>query len=193
MELSTETVGLLVAVAIALGATAVVLSIVALTGQSRVRAAYRTFSMGSRDDVLTLLQRHVDEVERLRGDVSTLRAYGDGLRELLRSGISRVATVRYDAFDDMGGRMSFSAALVDEHGDGLVLTSINGRTETRTYAKPVVGGTSRHNLSEEEERAIAEAMSQLGRTGARDHVAAQARRPDRGGSRRRSPASVEAR
>ena len=58
------------------------------------------------------------------------------------------------AFEDMGGRLSFSAALLDDSGDGLVLTSINGRSETRTYAKGVKAGASDHSLSPEEQQAI---------------------------------------
>ena len=57
-------------------------------------------------------------------------------------------------FGDMGGRLSFSAALLDDAGDGIVLTSINGRSETRTYAKGVKGGDSDHSLSPEEQQAI---------------------------------------
>lgn len=189
LELTTATVGLLLLAVIALAVIALVLSTVALLGQRRVRAAYRTFSMGSHDDVLTLLQRHIDAVEGLRQRVEGLQSYADELRGLLRSGVSRVATVRYDAFDDMGGRMSFSAALLDENGDGLVLTSINGRTETRTYAKPVLAGGSRHNLSEEEERAIADAMAQSGRRGPREREVAAARR---NAGQRRPPAPVDA-
>jgi hypothetical protein len=68
-----------------------------------------------------------------------------------------VAVVRYAACGDMGGRLSFSAALLDDQGDGLVLSSINGRSETRTYAKSLVGGESEHTLSPEEQDAIAAA------------------------------------
>jgi hypothetical protein len=71
--------------------------------------------------------------------------------------LRHVAVVRYDAFGDMGGRLSFSAALLDDQGDGLVLSSINGRSETRTYAKALVGGQSEHTLSPEEQDAIAAA------------------------------------
>jgi hypothetical protein len=67
--------------------------------------------------------------------------------------------VRYDAFEDMGGRLSFSAALLDDHGNGVVITSINGRTETRTYAKPIVNLKSEHNLSDEERAAIEGAVA----------------------------------
>jgi hypothetical protein len=68
--------------------------------------------------------------------------------------LRHVGVVRYDAFGDMGGRLSFSAALFDDEGNGLVLSSINGRSETRTYAKPLVDLRSDHTLSPEEEDAI---------------------------------------
>ena len=70
----------------------------------------------------------------------------------------KVALLRYDAFEDVGGRLSFSCALLDERGDGVVVTSINGRQETRVYAKPVTQGVSAHNLSLEEEEAIRRAL-----------------------------------
>jgi hypothetical protein len=159
VEFTPTTVGILVIAAILLSIAALVVGIVALTGQRRVKRAYQTFSMGSRDDVLTLLQRHIDEVGLLRSDVRALRRYADELRELARGAVSRVGTVRYDAFDDMGGRLSFSTALLDERGDGVVVSAINGRTDTRIYAKPVAGFTSRHNLSGEEQTAIERARN----------------------------------
>ena len=77
------------------------------------------------------------------------------LRLDVADALRHVAVVRYDAFRDMGGRMSFSAALLDDAGDGLVISAIHGRTETRSYAKGVKGGTSDQQLSPEERQAIA--------------------------------------
>ena len=74
--------------------------------------------------------------------------------------LRHVGVVRYDAFGDMGGRLSFSAALFDDNGNGLVISSINGRSETRTYAKQLVDLRSDHTLSPEEQDAIREARSQ---------------------------------
>jgi uncharacterized protein DUF4446 len=65
-----------------------------------------------------------------------------------------VAVVRYDALNEMSGQFSFSLALLDAMGDGVVLSSINGRAETRTYAKPVVGGEGELELSPEEAQAV---------------------------------------
>ncbi len=95
------------------------------------------------------------ETKGLRTDVGRLREDLAAARADLSDALRHVAVVRYDAFGDMGGRLSFSAALLDDAGDGLVLTSINGRTETRSYAKGVKAGESDHSLSPEEQQAIA--------------------------------------
>ena len=65
-----------------------------------------------------------------------------------------VAIVRYDALHEMSGQLSFSLALLNALGDGVVLTSINGRAETRTYAKPVQAGKGVQELSPEEAQAV---------------------------------------
>jgi hypothetical protein len=72
--------------------------------------------------------------------------------------VRHVAVVRYDAFDDAGGRLSFSAALLDAEGNGLVLTSIHGRGESRSYAKELDSGRSPQTLSPEEQEAISAAL-----------------------------------
>ncbi|MFP5218371.1 MAG: DUF4446 family protein [Actinomycetes bacterium] len=92
------------------------------------------------------------EVEALRAEVAQARAD-------LSSALRHVAVVRYDAFDDLAGRLSFSAALLDDAGDGIVLSSINGRSETRTYAKGITAGASGHPLSPEEREAVARART----------------------------------
>jgi hypothetical protein len=67
--------------------------------------------------------------------------------------------VRYDAFEDVGGSQSFALALYDDNGDGIVLNGIVGRMDCRVYCKPLVGGRSDRNLSQEEKRAIEDALS----------------------------------
>jgi hypothetical protein len=93
------------------------------------------------------------DVQGLRGEVHALRAeVSDALRHL--------SVVRYDAFGDMGGHLSWSLALVDDGGTGVVLTSIHGRSDARTYAKGVTEWSCDQQLSPEEEEAI-----KLARTG----------------------------
>jgi len=68
--------------------------------------------------------------------------------------LRNVAIVRYDALNEMSGQLSFSLALLNSLGDGVVLSSINGRAETRTYAKPIVAGKGGQELSPEESQAV---------------------------------------
>ena len=102
------------------------------------------------------LRRSVEHLERQRpvgtGDLEALRA---DLAQALR----HVAVVRYDAFGDMGGRLSFSAAIVDDRGDGVVLSSIHARGESRTYAKGITGGGSDTTLTPEEQQALSAART----------------------------------
>ncbi|QYC37776.1 hypothetical protein Nocox_00695 [Nonomuraea coxensis DSM 45129] len=76
--------------------------------------------------------------------------------------IRDVAVCRYDALSEMSGRLSFSVAMINGLGDGIVLTSINGQSETRTYVRPVVGGKGEQPLSPEEEEAVRAARLGLG-------------------------------
>ncbi|HZJ07292.1 MAG TPA: DUF4446 family protein [Nocardioidaceae bacterium] len=87
------------------------------------------------------------DVEGLRNEVQALRLeVSDALRHL--------AVVRYDAFGDMGGHLSWSMALLDDGGSGVVLTSIHGRSEARTYAKNITAWKCDQALSPEEEEAV---------------------------------------
>jgi Protein of unknown function (DUF4446) len=73
-----------------------------------------------------------------------------------------IAIVRYDALNEMSGQLSFSLALLNAMGDGVVLSSINGRAETRTYAKPVIAGRGEQELSPEEAQAVHSARAVAG-------------------------------
>lgn len=86
----------------------------------------------------------------------------DALRADLATALRHLAVVRYDAFGDMGGHLSWSMALLDDGGDGVVLTSIHGRSDSRTYAKNVTVWTANQQLSPEEQEAIGFARTSTG-------------------------------
>ena len=93
-----------------------------------------------------------EDVLGLRQEVAALRAEAAGA-------LRHLAVVRYDAFGDMGGHLSWSLALLDDGGDGVVVTSIHGRSDARTYAKSIGAWTSQQQLSPEEEDAVSHARS----------------------------------
>jgi hypothetical protein len=112
--------------------------------------------------VLEVATRHAAEVSLLREQVERQQAELERMSSDVAASLRHVAVVRFDAFGDMGGRLSFSAAVLDDAGDGLVITSIHGRGETRSYAKGLVAGKGEHTLSPEEAEAVAAATSELG-------------------------------
>lgn len=101
--------------------------------------------------------RHGSGVDALPEDVHGLRREVAAVRAEARDALRHLAVVRYDAFGDMGGHLSWSLALLDDGGHGVVLTSIHGRSEARTYAKSISGWTCEQQLSPEEIEAIGHA------------------------------------
>lgn len=87
-----------------------------------------------------------------------------------------VGVVHYDALEERSGSHSFSLALLDSQGDGIVLTCINGGTQARTYAKAVLAGQAQVRLSPEEARAVRSARLGYGPAG-NTNGAARADRP----------------
>jgi hypothetical protein len=149
---------------ITLGASgvAIVAFIGTIVANVRIRRLRRGLSMldgpSGPESVLDALHRGTAETQALRTELARAKGELDIARSELADALRHVAVVRYDAFGDMGGRMSFTAALLDDSGDGLVITSINGRTEARAYAKGVKHGHSEQELSPEESEAIALAL-----------------------------------
>jgi hypothetical protein len=101
--------------------------------------------------------RRLPGTDALPEDVTGLRQEVAALRLENAGALRHLAVVRYDAFGDMGGHLSWSVALLDDSGDGVVLTSIHGRSDSRTYAKSIAGWTCEQQLSPEEDEAIAHA------------------------------------
>jgi hypothetical protein len=149
-------------VTVGVGVLAFLALLLALAMGLRLRKLRREYAIlrggGTERDIFSALAQALRKMDVLSERVEDVVRQQLGQATVARNALQKFALVRYDAFEDMGGRLSFSAALLDDHGDGIVITSINGRTETRTYAKPVKGLASEHNLSDEEREAIATAL-----------------------------------
>ena len=155
MTFSAETLSLLVLIALGLGALTLIFSALG-SGRRRVEARGPI----EMDEALRgVLQGQANKIARLESAVRSLAATDRRQEGLIEGAVRHVGLVRYDAFEDVGGRLSFSCALLDDHGSGVVMTSINGRQDTRVYAKPVDAGRSPYNLSVEEEEAIRQALA----------------------------------
>ena len=106
-----------------------------------------------------MLLGHIDETRSVAQENERLKAENKRIDDLLKRALTRVSVVRFRAFEDMGSDLSYSVALLDSHNNGVVMSSIFGREDSRSYVKPIENGTSTYQLTAEEEQALREAMS----------------------------------
>ncbi|HWQ70703.1 MAG TPA: DUF4446 family protein [Desulfitobacteriaceae bacterium] len=109
-------------------------------------------------DLDLLLEEYIGSMQIIKNQISECSSRLEKIEKKSRSAVNCIEMVRYSAFEDMGSELSFSIAMLNQDGDGLVLSSINNREETRLYAKPVIAGKSKHNLSSEEREVIHKAQ-----------------------------------
>jgi hypothetical protein len=172
-------------IALVLAYLAAVAAYCALRTLARLRRDTHLLSRGTRgpngqQSLIEVTSRHAELTAVLAEEVGALRTHVDRveaeLHGLVDSGrndalaaaaeragdesgaLRNVALVRYDALGEMSGRMSFSLALLDDNGDGVAISAITGRTDTRVYAKPIAKGEGERELSPEERQAVASAL-----------------------------------
>jgi hypothetical protein len=165
-ELNRFLVDNLVVVVSALTAVILVLLVLALLQSVRLRravCAYRALVQGGGEGTLgDVLETHVGRVEDVRSRLEELDQRHADLQRRSQTSIQHIGLVRFNPFDDTGSDQSFAIALLDDRRDGLVISSLHGRSNTRVFAKPVEGGSSSHTLSDEETQAIRIAVSGTG-------------------------------
>lgn len=159
--------------ALVLAYFALVASYIALRTLAKLRRATAVIARGARGpeahaSIVEITQRNSERTEIVAEELTELRALiAEGRRDGVRRGgetsggqgaLRNVALVRYDAFSEMSGRMSFSLALLDGKGDGVTISAIAGASDTRVYAKGVADGKGEHDLSPEEAQAVASAL-----------------------------------
>lgn len=126
----------------------------------RYRQQWSGVLQGSRGESLEkLLHDTLQENGALRARLDQAEARLSEIEKHGEKAKRHLGLVRYDAFEDVGGNQSFALALYDDNGDGAILNGLIGRADCRIYCKPLAGGRSDRNLSQEERRAISEALS----------------------------------
>ena len=142
----------------AMGLVILVLAVVAIVQARRIKratGAYRSLvSDGQGGSLQQLLDSHLGKVIEVGTKMEELNALYATLETRSRGSLQHVGMVRFNPFEDTGSDQSFAIALLDDRRDGIVLSSLHGRGGTRLFAKPVEGGESKHQLSDEEAQAI---------------------------------------
>ena len=147
---------------IVLGLVSLLLVGVAIVQARRTRglaARFEAITRGSEERSLeAILEAHLTRVHDAIRQVEAVEGRASVLERDLKRSFSRVGLVRYNPFEDTGGNQSFALALLDEHGDGFVMSSLHTRNQTRVYAKGVRAGQSDSAMSAEEQEALKAAL-----------------------------------
>lgn len=99
----------------------------------------------------------IEEVKRMNENQNITEKALHNFNARLRKSLSGMKTIRFNPFPESGGNQSFVIALVNEDGDGVILSSLYTREKTSIFAKPVKAGKSEYELTDEEKKALAEA------------------------------------
>lgn len=147
----------LAAIIAVLAIALIILSVWLCRIKSRLNALqvkYDFFTQGKEANIDTVLTDTLNELHKTRQELQDLQVGHGKLREQVQGCLQTVKLTRYDAFDAMGGEMSYSILLADAKKNGVILTSIYGRDESRCYVKNVEGGKSAYPLGEEEKKLL---------------------------------------
>jgi len=133
----------------------IILVLVNYSRTSKIIKKYKRLMRGADNKNLeSMLLQQLDEIQASLTRIKELELAYSSLKNKMTRCVQHIGVVRYNAFENMGSDQSFSVAILDDNGDGFVLTSLYGRNTSTSFAKPVKGKRSEYPLSDEEKEAI---------------------------------------
>ena len=137
-----------------------VLLIVSLIKIRKLNKKYGAFMKGANGkDLESAVLTRFSEMDKMKTDIEFIFGKLNIACDMLLTAYQKMSIVKYDAFKEMGGKLSFSLALLDDKNSGCILTSVHTREGCYTYVKEIIKGESFVVLSEEERRALDEAKN----------------------------------
>lgn len=110
--------------------------------------------LGNGNNLDEMLRKYLADVREIKKDNTEIKAYYTQLDNNIDSCIQKIGLVRYNAFKDVGSDLSFAIALLDRNDNGVILNGLYGSESSNIFAKPIKGGVSKYQLSEEEKEAL---------------------------------------
>lgn len=150
---------ILVYISIIASAVAIALSAYAIIASGQMRALRKLFGHHKPDSLDEVVEQIVTSITQLDSHARQTEADIEKIINQLNTATQHVGIIRYNSNGDDGGNLSFSAAFLDAHQSGIVLTSLHGRQNNRIYAKAISQGASESTLSEEEREALINAIT----------------------------------
>lgn len=126
----------------------------------KMKLTYTSFMSGKDGKSLEeVILKRFKEVDELKKEDAAKKVQLDDINESLRYTFSKMGMVKYDAFNEMGGKLSFALALLDNRNNGFLINAMHSREGCYTYVKEIINGESYINLGEEEKKALNKAIN----------------------------------
>jgi len=136
-----------------------IMVVITYASLNKIETKYRKLMRGvNKRNLEDIVVSYLDKIDEVKDQNDILKEEYEQINGKLITCVQNTSMVRYKAFDNMGSDLSFSIALLDGVGSGVILTSIYGRNESTTYAKPIDKGISRYELSKEENKVLQQAI-----------------------------------
>ena len=133
----------------------IIIIIMTYKSLNKLEKKYRKLMRGVNNKNLEdMVISYLDKIDEVKEENEVMKQMYKQINGELKTCVQKTSMVRYKAFEDVGSDLSFSIALLDGNNNGVILTSIYGRNESTTYAKPIDKGISRYDLSEEENKVL---------------------------------------
>ncbi len=137
----------------------IVIAVLALTRYNRLEKKYLQF-MGGKDagtleeEILNVLETELGNKNQIEKNRQAIEV----LNEKMGDTFQKCGIVRYDAFKEMGGKLSFALVLLDERNDGFIINTVHRPEASYSYIKSVVGGHCKIEMCDEEQKALQKAL-----------------------------------
>lgn len=138
----------------------IILLIITLCKLKKLRRRVDTLTRGKDTESMEdIILNFFERIEALENEENNTKSDIKDIKENLKITYQKTGLVKYDAFREMSGALSYSLALLDKENNGVMISSMYSREGCYTYAKDIVNGESKLNLSEEEAEALKQAVA----------------------------------
>lgn len=132
-----------------------ILLLVNIGKSNKLRKRYEAFMQGKNAESLEeVLATRIQQIDQLMISEKRNREDIERISDILLCTFQKVGMVKYDAFHEMGGKLSFSLALLDQKNDGFIINAMHSREGCYTYIKEILNGNSIIILADEEREAL---------------------------------------
>ena len=152
-------IGILLIILAAIILILLILNLINMCSIAKLKKKYKKFMSGKNtksleNEIIALFEDNKfikNSVEKNKKDIRTLY-------HKFESSFQKMGIIKYDAFDQMGGNLSFSLAMLDENNNGFILNSVHSAEGCYSYTKEIINGNCKISLGKEEEKALNMAM-----------------------------------